>query len=181
MNRPGLRVAARRGYASPRGQNTEERKRDEEARRAREARRPNADKTSAQLRDMLNSPMQQSGLNFTVQAAPFKNTPKEASVALAIELDGNRLPYSPPNDERPRGEQDRDVVLGVNELGKAVGGTRTELDLTLRPETRERVTANGVRINPRMNLPPGRYQLRSGREKSSAGLTGTVFYDLDGA
>jgi VWFA-related protein len=35
--RPGLRVAARRGYGSPRGRTAEERKRDEEAKRAKEA------------------------------------------------------------------------------------------------------------------------------------------------
>ncbi len=49
VKRPGARVQARRGYASPRGRTVEERKRDEEARRAREARRPDADKTSTQL------------------------------------------------------------------------------------------------------------------------------------
>ena len=38
--RPGLKVTARRGYATPRAQTLEDRKRDEERRRAREARRP---------------------------------------------------------------------------------------------------------------------------------------------
>jgi len=179
VNRPGLRVAARRGYASPRGKNAEERKRDEEARRAREARKPNGDKTSNQLRDVLGSPMQQGGLNFSVQAAPFKNTAKEASVALAIELDGNRLPYSPPNDKGLLANKIEMSYFGLNDMGKALAGTRTELDLTLRPETRERVNANGVRINPRMNLPPGRYQLRIGAREELGGLTGTVFYDLE--
>ena len=113
--------------------------------------------------------MQQSGLNFTVQAAPFKNTPKEASVALAIEIDGKRLPFSPPNEKGLVREQDRALVLRPQRSGKALGGTRTELDLTLRPETRERVSAHGVRVNPRISLPPGRYQLRIGaREKRSA-------------
>jgi hypothetical protein len=87
-----VRVAARRGYASPRGRTADERKRDEEARRAREARRPNADKTSNELRNVLTSPLQQGGLTFTVQAAPFKNNQKEASVALAIEIDGIACP-----------------------------------------------------------------------------------------
>jgi VWFA-related protein len=178
VNRPGLRVAARRGYASPRGKNAEERKRDEEARRAREARRPNGDKTSSQLRDVLGSPMQQGGLNFAVQAAPFKGTAKEASVALAIELDGNRLPYSPPNDKGLVANKVEMSYFGLTDNGKAVAGTRTELDLTLRPETKERVSAFGVRINPRMNLPPGRYQLRIGAREELGGLTGTVFYDL---
>jgi VWFA-related protein len=180
VKRPGLRIEARRGYASPRGGRTpEERKRDDEARRAREARRPNADKTSTQLRDILNSPLQQTGLNFTVQAAPFKNTPKEASVALAIEIDGNRLPYSPPNDKGLVANKIEMSFYGVNDLGKALVGTRTELDLTLRPETRERVNVNGVRVNPRISLPPGRYQLRIGAREGVGGLTGTVFYDLE--
>jgi VWFA-related protein len=179
VKRPGLKVLARKGYASPRGRTVEERKRDEEARRAREARRPDADKTSAQLRDVLFSPMQQSGLTFTVQAAPFKNTPKEASVALAIELDGDRLQFAPPNEKGQFANKIELSFFSLNEQGKALAGTRTELDLTLRPETHDRVKAHGVRVNPRINLAPGRYQVRIGARDSVAGQTGSVFYDLD--
>ncbi|RPI55546.1 MAG: VWA domain-containing protein [Acidobacteria bacterium] len=178
VKRPGLRVAARRGYASPRGRTAEERKRDDEARRAREARRPNADKTSAELRNVLTSPLQQGGLTFSVQAAPFKNTQKEASVALAIEIDGNRLPYSPPNEKGLVTNKIELSLFGLNDGGKALAGTRSELDLTLRPETRDRVNKYGVRVNPRISLPPGRYQLRVGAREMLGGLTGTVFYDL---
>ena len=124
IKRPGLRVAARKGYGSPRGRTAEERKRDEEARRAREAKRPDGDKTSTALRDILTSPLQQSGLNFTVQAAPFKNTQREASVALAIEIDGERLPYSPPNEKGLVANKVELSFYGVNDLGKALGGTR---------------------------------------------------------
>jgi VWFA-related protein len=179
VKRPGLRVAARKGYGSPRGRNAEERKRDEEVRRAREAKRPNADKTTAELRGILTSPLQQSGLNFSVHAAPFKNTQREASVALAIEIDGDRLPYSAPNEKGLVANKIELSFYGVNDLGKALGGTRTELDLTLRPETRERVKSNGVRINPRISLPPGRYHLRIGAREALGGLTGSVFYDLE--
>ena len=178
VNRPGLRIEARRGYASPRGRTTEERKREEEARRAREASRPNADKTSSELRGVLNYPLQQTGLNFTVQAAPFRNTPKEASVALSIEIDGNKLPYDPPDAKGLVANKVELSLYGVNDQGKALGGTHSVLDLTLRPETRERVNANGVRVNPRVNLPPGRYQLRIGARERVGGLSGTVFYDL---
>ena len=179
IKRPGLRVAARKGYGSPRGRTAEERKRDEEARRAREAKRPNADKTSAELRNILTSPLQQSGLNFAVQAAAFKNTPKEASVALAIEVEGDRLSYSTP-DEKGIGANKIELSLyGVNQMGKAMAGTHMVLDLTLRPETRERVKSFGVRVNPRINLPPGRYHMRIGAREAVGGLTGSVFYDLE--
>jgi VWFA-related protein len=177
--RPGLRIAARKGYGSPRGRNAEERKRDEEARRAREAKRPNADKTSAELRSILTSPLQQSGLNFTVQAAAFKNTPKEASVALAIEVDGDRLSYSTPDAKGSSANKIELSLYGVNHLGKAMAGTHMVLDLTLRPETRERVKTYGVRVNPRVNLPPGRYHVRIGAREAVGELTGSVFYDLE--
>jgi VWFA-related protein len=179
VKRPGLRVQARRGYGSPRGRTPEERKRDEETRRARDAKRPNADRTSPQLRDVLSRPMQQSGLTFTVQAAPFKNTPKEASVALAIELDGDRLQFAAPNDKGLVTNKIELSFYSVSEQGKALSGVRSELDLSLRPETRERVQAHGVRVNPRINLPPGRYQIRIGARDAVAGQTGSVFYDLE--
>ena len=124
--RPGLRVAARRGYGSPRGRTAEERKRDEEARRAdakRGARMPT--RRRPQLRDILTSPLQQSGLNFTVQAAPFKNTQKEASVALAIEIDGDRCTYSAPDAKGIVANKIELSFYGLNELGKAMAGTRT--------------------------------------------------------
>jgi VWFA-related protein len=177
--RPGLRVAARRGYGSPRGRTAEERKRDEEARRAREAKRPNGDKTSTQLRDVLTSPLMQSGLNFTVQAAPFKHTPKEASVALAIEIDGDRLQYSTPDAQGIAANKIEVSLYGINEKGKAMGGTQSILNLTPRPETRERIKTFGVRVNPRISLPPGRYHMRIGARDEVAGMTGTVFYDLE--
>jgi VWFA-related protein len=177
--RPGLRVAARKGYGSPRGRTAEERKRDEEARRAREAKRPNADTTSSELRTILTSPLQQSGLNFTVHAAPFKNTQREASVALAIEIDGDRLTYSAPNAQGIAANKIEVSLYGVGDNGKALGGTRSMLDLTLSPPTREKVKTFGVRVNPRISLPPGRYHLRIGAREAVGGLSGSVFYDLD--
>jgi VWFA-related protein len=177
--RPGLRVAARKGYGSPRGRTAEERKRDEEAKRAREAKRPDADKTSSELREILTSPLMQSGLNFTVHAASFKNTQKEASIALAVEIDGDRLQYSAPNAQGMAANKIELSFYGVSQHGKAMAGTRSVLDLTLRPETRERVKNFGVRVNPRISLPPGRYHLRVGARDAVAGMTGSVFYDLE--
>jgi VWFA-related protein len=179
VNRPNLRVAARKGYASPRGRTPEERKRDEEARLARDARRPDGKRTSTPLLTALSSPIPQSGLTFTAQAAPFKNTPNEASIALAIEVDGSKLPYSEPNAKGTVSNKIELSFFGLNAQGKAIAPAWTELDLTLRPETRERVTAHGVRANPRINLPAGRYQIRIGARETVGGQTGSVFYDID--
>ena len=73
----------------------------DEPRRATENKKGGADNTSAPLREALNSPMQQSGLTLAVQAAPFKgSTAKDASIALAIEIDGE--PARPPRLLRSR-------------------------------------------------------------------------------
>jgi VWFA-related protein len=178
VKRPGLRVSARKGYASPRGRTAAERKRDEDARRARDAKRTVASNTSPELRDALGSPLQQSGLTFSVQAAPFRHTQRDASVALAIEFDGQRLEFAP---DDARGVFANNIELsffGINEDGRAQRATRTEMNLTLRPDTHKRVKANGLRANPRLTLEPGRYQIRVGARDNVRRQVGTVFYDL---
>jgi VWFA-related protein len=179
VTRPGLRVEARRGYASPRGRTSEERKRDEAARLTRDARRPDGKRTSTPLLSALTSPIPQSGLTFAVHAAPFKHTQSEASIALTIEIDGVRMPYAAPDAKGMMANKIEVSFFGLSERGKAVSAAWSELDLNLRPETRERVTAHGVRANPRINLPPGRYQIRIGARETVGGQTGSVFYDLD--
>ena len=176
--RPGLRVSARRGYASPRGRTPAERKRDEETRRAREARRGGASNTSPELRDALNAPLQQSGLTFTVQAAPFKLTQKEASVALGIEFDGTPLPFTAPDGNGAVTNTIELSFFGINQDGKAQRSTRSQFNLTLRPESFARVKAGGLRVNPRLTLEPGRYQIRVGARETVGSRVGTVFYDL---
>ncbi len=179
VTRPGMRVEARRGYAAPRGRTGEERKRDEAARLARDARRPDGKRTSTPLLGALTSPIPQSGLTFSVHAAPFKNTADQASIALAIEIDGGRLRYAEPDAKGMVANKIELSFFGLTDRGKALSAGWLELDLTLRPETRERVTAHGVRANPRISLPPGRYQIRIGAREAVGGDTGSVFYDLD--
>ena len=179
VTRPGVRVEARRGYVSPRGRTPDERKRDEAARLARDARRPDGKRTSTPLIGALTSPIPQSGLTFAVHAAPFKHTSDEASIAVTVEIEGDRLPYAAPDAKGMVANKIELSFYGLNERGKAVSPSWTELNLNLRPETRERVTAHGVRANPRISLPPGRYQIRIGARETVGGQTGSVFYDLD--
>jgi hypothetical protein len=167
VKRPGLRVYARKGYASPRGPTREE--------LATGTRKPT--ETSPELREILNSPLQQSGVTLSVQAAPFKNKPKEASVAVAIEVEGQHLRF----EQAPNGFRDNLEVtfFAVDDKGKLHQGAYYNLNLALRPDTYERVKARGVRVNPRLALAPGRYQVRIGVRESGAGELGSVFYDLD--
>jgi VWFA-related protein len=178
VKRPGLTVSARKGYASPRGKTPEEKQRDDDARRLRDSRKGGADNTSAPLREALNTPMQQGGVTFSVQAAPFKGSEKAASVALAIEIDGDALHFAPPSKNATFSDSVELSLFAVNEQGKPQQGTRSEVNLTLRPDTYQRVKVVGMRLNPRVALAPGRYQMRLGVRESGAGALGSVFYDL---
>ena len=169
--RPGLKVTARRGYATPRAQTLEDRKKDEARRRARALSRPDADTTTPELRSVLESALQQRGLSMSVHAAPFRNRENEASVALAVEIEGGRLPLSPPGKLELS-------FYSVNDQGRAGAGVRKAIDLALKPDTISRVKMHGIRLNPRIALAPGRYQLRFGAIESPGGQNGSVFYDL---
>ena len=94
--RPGLRIAARKGTDRPAAGTRKSGSATKRHARAR-SKTPERGQDVGRASHVLTSPLQQSGLNFTVQAAPFKNTQKEASVALAIEIDGDRLQYSTPD------------------------------------------------------------------------------------
>jgi VWFA-related protein len=177
VTRPGLRVSARKGYASPHARTARERKRDEDTRKLREARRGGSPTMSAELRDVLNAPMQQGGLAFSVQAAPFRDAPSNASVALAIEFDGARFPF--PEKDGVFANRLELTFFGINQDGRAQRATRSEFNLNLRPDTYERVKANGLRVNPRLTLPPGRFQIRVGVRESATGSVGSVFYDME--
>ena len=177
VKRPGLTVTARRGYPSPSGKTTQERKQDALERWNRERRAGGANDTSVELRSALNSPVQQPGLMLSAQAVPLKGAAKEASVALVVELQGAELEFAP----QPSGLMADTIEVsyfGLNDDGRAQRGTRSALNLAIRPDTYQRVKATGIRLNARTPLVPGRYQLRIGARDPNTGKTGTVFYDV---
>jgi VWFA-related protein len=163
--REGLKVNARKGYASPKGKAPEEREKGGDS------------KTSNALKETLNSPLQTSGVGLTVAAAAFKGSAPNNSIALAIEIDPTRMTF----------KEDKGLFLNklelsffpVDEKGKPLKGTTSELDLKLKPNTYQAIQAFGFRVNPRIDLPPGRYQVRIGARESGAGEIGSVFYDLE--
>ena len=174
--RPGLRVTARKGYVSPRTPSADE-LRAQERERERGRGRAGTAQTSNELREILTQPLQRNGLTMTVQAAPFKGSARQASVALAIEIDAGRLHFS----EQPNKTFVDGIELSMfalDERGRQHGGNFYQFNLTLRPETFARVRGSIVRVNPRIDLPPGRYQLRVGVRESGAGEMGSVFHDI---
>jgi VWFA-related protein len=165
VRRPGAQVFARRDYIEPRG-------------RPPAASTPTvAAGTSIALRDVVNSPLPLSGLTMSATAAAFRGTAPNASVSIVIETRGRDLTLK--NDG---GKYVGNLELSVSAFdrdGKYKVGERPTVTFGLRPETFTRVTESGVRVLTRLELPPGRYQLRVGGLSGETGLRGSVFYELE--
>ena len=163
--KPGLRVRSRRGYAAP----TPAKKADA----AKEA----PERTSPELRDALDSPVAISGLTITAFAAPFKGAGNNDALALAVEVEGAGMKFT----QTPAGTfaNDLEVTMFAADVnGKVKDGKRDVLNLALRPQTHQVVRDGGFRIVRRLEVPPGKYQLRVG-VRESGGRVGTVILDVE--
>ena len=159
VSRPGVTVRARKGYLTP--------KKVEVTTTAATGKTPPA------LREALDSPLPVSGLTMRVFAAPFKGTAPNASVLLGIEMNGRDLQLTATDTVAMS-------YLAIDANGKVKGGTTDSMTMTnLKPETKARIEQSGIRILNRVDLPPGRYQIRFGAHDSAGGNVGSVLYDLE--
>jgi VWFA-related protein len=165
VNRPGVQVRARKGYAAPSGKPRSRAALDSEAVK------------SAELREALDSPVPMTGLTLTATAAPFKGTVPNASVVVTVQVSGQNLKFA---EKAGRFDENVEVsLIAVDKDGKVQAGDRQTLNLTLKPETRATVQQMGFRMISRLNLPPGRYQLRIAGRAAEAQRVGSVYYDLE--
>ena len=166
VKRPRLEVRARKGFLPP----------DTEAiERAREA--EVASGTSPALTAALGEPIPIGDLPLRVFAAPLRGRDGNASVLVALEIDGPSLKF----EERDgRFAESIEVsIVAVDERARTQGGDRQTFDLNLTPETHARVSSTGVRTLTQLDLPPGRYQIRVGVHETTGRTIGTVPYDLE--
>ncbi len=165
--KPGLKVRARRGYVAPLPL-----KKDKPVKGSPEER------TSPALKDALDSPIAISGLTISAFAAPFKGTGANDAIAMAIEVDGGSFTFT----TTPAGSfaDDLEVTLfAADANGKIRDGAHDVINLALKPQTHEIVRQGVFRVIRRIQVPPGKYQLRIGARESGGGKVGTVIYDLD--
>jgi VWFA-related protein len=159
VSRPGLTVRARRGYVTPK-------KTDPPKVNAKDVRTP-------EVRDAIDSPLPVSGLTMHVFAAPFKGAAPNASVMLGIELRGKDLKLD-------ANDQIQLSYVAIDANGKIKGGNTNSVTMTnLKQATKERIEETGLRMLNRLDLPPGRYQLRVAAHDSAGGNVGSVAYDLE--
>ncbi|MDR1989227.1 MAG: VWA domain-containing protein, partial [Acidobacteriaceae bacterium] len=155
--RPGLTVRARRGYVAPKGK---------------PAPPPKTGGMPLDMYETINSPLPVSGLMMRVFAMPFKGAEPNASVLLGVEMRGRDLTL----DANSKVEVS---YLAVDTKDKVFGARNDALTLNLRPESRTRVEQSGVRLFNRIDIPPGRYQVRIAAKDTAKGALGSVIYDLE--
>jgi VWFA-related protein len=165
VKQPGLQVRARKGYAAPKG------------RPPAGTPAPPGIAASIAMREALDSPVPVTGLAITAFAAPMAGSRGKASVLVVVELEGQALKFK--QDGALFANSVEVAILAMDEGGKIKDGAKDVADLKLRPETHALVVKNGVRLTRRLELPPGRYQLRIGARENVGGLVGSVMYDLD--
>jgi len=119
--------------------------------------------TSLQLREALSSPLPESGLPMAVQAAAFKGAAPNASVVVGVEFGGERFKYTEQNGIFV--DNLEVSIAAVDASGKIRGGDRSNVELKLRPQTRQAVETFGFRILSRFDLAPGGTSCASGRAR----------------
>ena len=165
VKQPGMQVRARKGYVAPRG------------RPPAGTAAPAGIAASVAMREALDSPVPVTGLSMSAFAAPMMGAKPNASVLVVIEVDGQALKFK---QDGPVFANNIEVaILAMDESGKVQEGSKDTAELKLRAETQAAVAKNGIRMTKRLNLPPGRYQLRIGARESVGSLVGSVMYDLD--
>jgi VWFA-related protein len=167
LKRPGLQVRARKGYVAPRG-----------GRSASETRRADSmPGAPGAINDALSSPLQVAGLTLKAFAAPFKGPSPNATVAFALETAANTFKFTEKDGKFT--DSVELAVMAVDTQGKIRGSERSTAQIALAPERRTVVSQVGLRILSKLDLPPGRYQVRFAARESGAENLGSVFYDLD--
>jgi len=159
LTRPGLTVRARKAYLTPK--------------KVDPPKTTSNNPSTPELREALDSPLPVSGLTMHVFAAPFKGVAPNASVLFGVELRGRDMKVDPNSK----------ILLSyiaIDATGKVKGGNTDSVTLTgLKPESKARIEQSGLRMLNRLELPPGRYQLRIAAHDSSGGNVGSIQYDLD--
>ena len=159
VTRPGLTVRARKAYVTPK--------------KVDPPKTTGNSPSTPELRDALDSPLPVSGLTMHVFAAPFKGVAPNASVLFGVELRGRDMKVEPNSKILLS-------YLAIDANGKIKGGNTDTLTLTnLKPESKARIEQTGLRMLNRMELPPGKYQLRIAAHDPAGGNVGSVQYDLE--
>jgi VWFA-related protein len=163
VTRPGLTVRSRQGYIEPRG------------RAAATVSIAGADRIPAPVREAIASPLPMSGLPLRVSAVPLIGTGRNATIAVAAEVETTLVRFDEQNGQLT-GRIYVSYAL-TDDDGRVRAADTQAANLRFPPEALAAARMAGFRFLTQAEVPPGRYQLRvaaSGEE----GPSGSVIFDL---
>jgi hypothetical protein len=194
VDRPGVRVIARKGYAiaSPSAAPIVVRGPDEPVASPLAVRDPFGRRATAppdtsaapsrtplsnDLNALLASPLPTSSLPLRVQAIPFRGDARKSAVDVVVEVVGGSLRFA----ERAGrfAERVELALLTVDDAARAGNGRSATFDLQLTAGQYQGVRRTGLRWISRLEMPPGRYQIRVAARARETGASGLVTYDVD--
>jgi VWFA-related protein len=164
VTRPGLQVRARNGYVAPRGNETQP------------ATVTPSKNLSAAVSAALASPVAARGVPLRMVAAPFKGPERAASVVLALGVGVEALNLTE-RDGRFIGEIEI-ATAAAGARNKLTAGEFHQVKVALLPETMDRARRQGLQILGAIELPAGRYQIRTA-VGNRVDRAGSVVYDIE--
>jgi len=164
VRKPGLEVRARKGYSAARG-------------KAPSTTEAPGKGLSRDVRAALESALPVDGLSMAVSPAVFRGQGSKGSVLITTHVDGGRLKFT--QKDGSYYTQIEVAAVATDMRGKSPEWKPATVELNLKPDTYKAVSRFGVRILSRLELPPGRYQLRVAGRDTGSGLTGSVHADLE--
>jgi VWFA-related protein len=159
VKRPGLTVRSRTAYV-------------EQLEYVRASMPPEPKRTPVET--ALANPMATTGVLMRVVAAPFRQSGRTSTVALAVEVDPETLRFTERNGRHLATFEVRHVVTDARAKIYPEYRHRGTLDLDARSYAR--LKESGIRVVSQFDLPEGRYQVRIASARGTR--NGGVVYDL---
>ena len=159
VKRPGLKVRARTHYI-------------EQLEYIRAHMPPEPKRTPVE--EALANPLATTGVTMRVAAAPFRQTGRTSTVALAVEVDPETLRFTERNGRFLATFEVRHVV--TDSRAKIYPEYRHKGTLDLDARSYARLAQSGIRVVSQFELPDGRYQVRVASARNTR--NGSVVYDL---
>jgi hypothetical protein len=131
----------------------------------------------AALTGVINSPLPTPGLTFRLAAPAFRAKGSTASIGVIIEARANQLQFTEQGN-RFNGAFNL-FIVAADADGRVKDREFGTLLMKLLPDTHADVQEYGARLATKLELKPGRYQLRVGALERSTTLRGAVYLDLD--
>ena len=168
VDRPDLRVRARRGFVIAGSGDAVDRRET-----------PDAGGDGSRAYDAaVGTPLPLGALRFQVAAAAFMDSNDDASVLVISEVDGPSIRFRE-EEGLFRGRIELSVVA-LSYRGEIVDGDNQSFNLNLRPRTFGIVRRHGVRIYTRLRVPAAaRYRIRVGAHEAVGGTSGVVPFDVE--